>query len=278
MRIGGRTEVRDAGVAIVAAEGAARREGAAGRKRGEARNNAGDGRELAAIESGRGGEEALRVGMAWRAKDFGGQADFDEAAGVHDGDAIGDTSDDAEIVGDEEKAETHFAAEAIEELEDLALDGDVESGGGLIGDEERGIGAEGHGDHDALAKAAGKLMRELPGAKFGFGNGGAFKSGENARADGGRREGGFVSADGFGNLRADAENGIERGHGLLKDHGDAAAANGAPVGLAALGEIERRGIGEVQGSGTGDAGAEGKKAHEGEGEHGLAAAGFADET
>lgn len=278
MRIGGRTEVGNAGIAIVAAEGAARREGAAGRKSGKARNDAGNGRELAALESGRGGEEPLSIRMAGRAKDFGGEAELDEAAGVHDSDAIGDASDNAEIVSNEEKAEAHFAAKAIEKFEDLLLDGDVERRGGLVSDEERGIGAEGHGDHDALAKAAGKLMGKLLGAKFGFRDGGALESGENAGVDGGGREGGFVGADGFGDLRANAENGIEGGHGLLKDHGDAAAANGAPGGFAAIGEMEGSGIGEMQGSGAGDASAERKKTHEGEGEHGLAAAGFADEA
>ena len=46
-----------------------------------------------------------------------------------------------------------------EQVEDLRLDGDVERRGRLVGDQELGIAGERHGDHDALAHAAGELVR-----------------------------------------------------------------------------------------------------------------------
>ena len=45
------------------------------------------------------------------------------------------------------------------QIEDLRLDGDVERGGRLVGDQELGIAGERHRDHHALAHAAGELVR-----------------------------------------------------------------------------------------------------------------------
>ena len=62
-------------------------------------------------------------------------------------------------------------AEIVEEVEDLLLDGDVEGGGGLVGDEELRTIDDGHGDHDALAHASGELVGIGAGAAVGFGDG-----------------------------------------------------------------------------------------------------------
>ena len=47
----------------------------------------------------------------------------------------------------------------LEQLEDLRLGGDVERGGRLVGDDQRGLQRQRHGDHHALALAAGQLVR-----------------------------------------------------------------------------------------------------------------------
>ena len=47
----------------------------------------------------------------------------------------------------------------FDELQEFRLDSDVNGGGRLVGNQQvRGIGNR-HGDHDALALAAGKLVR-----------------------------------------------------------------------------------------------------------------------
>jgi hypothetical protein len=147
--------------------------------------------------------------MLGREKDSLRGTFFNDAPGVHNGDAIGDLGDDTEIVSDEEEREFHFAAELVEQLEDLFLDGDVKSGGGLIGDEQFGIGGESHGDHDALAKSAGELMRKLTGADLGLGDGGAFEGSVDAALQMRAGKVRFVGADGFFNLRADAHDRIQ---------------------------------------------------------------------
>ena len=46
-----------------------------------------------------------------------------------------------------------------EEVEDAGLDGDVERGGRLVGDQDVGAVGQRHGDHHPLALAAGELVR-----------------------------------------------------------------------------------------------------------------------
>ena len=53
------------------------------------------------------------------------------------------------------------ARQLLHQFEDLRLDGDVERGGRLVGDDQLGVAGQRDGDHDALAHAAGKLVRIL---------------------------------------------------------------------------------------------------------------------
>ena len=56
-----------------------------------------------------------------------------------------------------------------QQVEDLRLDGDVERGGRLVGDQQRRIAGERHGDGRALAHPAREFMRILPRAAAGSG-------------------------------------------------------------------------------------------------------------
>jgi hypothetical protein len=67
-------------------------------------------------------------------------------------------------------------------------------------------------------------MRILAGAVRGLGNGGAFERFERAAAYFITGKAWFVDANRFFDLCADADDGIERRHWLLKHHGDFAAA------------------------------------------------------
>ena len=49
--------------------------------------------------------------------------------------------------------------QAAQQLDDLALDGHVQRGGGLVGDQQLGLAGQGHGDHHALLLATRKLVR-----------------------------------------------------------------------------------------------------------------------
>ena len=92
-------------------------------------------------------------------EDLGDRALLDDLALRHDADAVGDLAHDAEVVGDEQHRHAEPRLHLGEQLQDLRLHGDVERRGRLVGDEQVGLVGERHGDHDALALAAGELVR-----------------------------------------------------------------------------------------------------------------------
>ena len=188
----------------------------------------GEGEIAAGVHGGSGGEQGAGVGVLGVVEDAVGGAVFDDPAVLHDGDAvsglIAGLGDDGEVVRDEERGEVVLRTEVAEEGEDLGLDGDVEGGGGLVGDEELGAVDEGHGDDEPLALAAGELVGVVAEAGFGGGKGDFVEGGEDAGADLGAGQVRGVDLEGFGDLAADAKDRVKGGHGLLEDHGDAASA------------------------------------------------------
>jgi len=54
----------------------------------------------------------------------------------------------------------------LRSFEDLRLDRDVERGGRFVGDEQLRPAGQRHGDHHALAHAAGEAMRMFVEARF----------------------------------------------------------------------------------------------------------------
>jgi len=196
-------------IAFGAAVSTTRSERAARWKSGELWDGAGDGNELTANDGWRSSEKALRIGMLRREKDVLCGTLFNDAPSVHDGDAMGDLGDHTEVVSNKEEGQFHFAAELVEQFEDLFLNGDIESGGGLVGDEQFGIGGEGHGNHDALAKTTGELMRKLPRADIGLGDGGSFEGGVDAALQVRSGKVRFVGAHGFFDLRANTHDRIQ---------------------------------------------------------------------
>ncbi len=201
-------------------------EGTSRRQLGDGRDRAFDGCERKGAigrKSRNCAQQAQRVGMSGRVENIGLGAELDQVAGVHDGDAIGDVRDDGEIVRDEKHRQSEFVAEVVEQVEDLLLDGDVERGGGLVGNEELRAVDDGHGDHDALPHASGELVRVAAGALLGVGDGNiahAFDSSAPSFRFGNMP----MSENRFRDLVPDTHDGVEGGHRFLENHGDARAA------------------------------------------------------
>src|SRR5580704_3437802 len=200
--VGGGDEIGYGDVARLSVESASRTECATTRQGVERGNRARNGDKLFSGEARGGAQQSFRVRMARVAQDFGGAALLDDAARVHDRDAIRDLRDDAEIVGDEKERELKFAAQFREQSKDLRLHGDVERGGGLVCNQDAGARGERHGDHHALAQAAGKLMRILARADARLRYRGAFQSSESATPDLIFKRAGLMDADSFFDLRA----------------------------------------------------------------------------
>ena len=170
--------------ADIGGETAARGEGATGGKARRVGRNAFDGDDAlgGSVKAGDGVQKAEGIGMVGTAVDRGGGTDLDGTAGVHDQNAVRVAGDDAEIVGDEDHGGARLFGEPGQELQNLGLNGDVESGRGLVGEKDLRVAAEGHGDHDALAHAAGELVRIAVEAGNGIGDAHAVEERGRARA------------------------------------------------------------------------------------------------
>ena len=99
--------------------------------------------------------------MPGRREELPGRRELDDAAEIHDADAIGDVVDDGEIVRDEQVGEAHALLQVAHQVQHLRLHRHVERRGRLVADQEFRMRGQRAGDGDALALAAGKLVRIL---------------------------------------------------------------------------------------------------------------------
>jgi hypothetical protein len=61
---------------------------------------------------------------------------LDDIASVHHDHPIGQPRHHAQVVGDPDDGHTHLFPQADHQLDDLSLDGHIQSGGWLIGDQQ----------------------------------------------------------------------------------------------------------------------------------------------
>jgi hypothetical protein len=162
------------------------------------------------------GEQFAGIAVSWLMEDEVGGAVFDELPGAHYGDVAGELRDYRKTMGDQEIGEMKFLLEFLKKQEDLGADGDVESGDGFVGNDERGTKNEGAGDADALALAARKLVRIAVHGIVGQAN-----AAEELRGAGEAivaRELWLVNCQRLRNDFADAHAGIQGSEGVLEDH------------------------------------------------------------
>jgi hypothetical protein len=92
---------------------------------------------------------------------FRGRRLFNNRAGVHHVDLVGEFRDDPQIMGDQQDAHSGRSLNLVQVIQDLTLNRDIKGGGRLIGDEQTGIAGDGHGQHDSLEHSAGHAMRVI---------------------------------------------------------------------------------------------------------------------
>ena len=120
---------------------------------------------------GDGAQQAASVGMRGRLKNIALGAKFHQIAGIHHRNPVADLRNYREIVRDEKHSQAELGAEFCQQVENLSLDGDIERGSGLVGNQQLRAIDDGHGDYDALAHAAGELVRIITGATIGVRDG-----------------------------------------------------------------------------------------------------------
>ena len=157
-------QYRRLGAAAVGRVPAARREPAAGRRVDQVRRGAGNGVQplpgLGRLLRQR-VEERLGVRVAGVGVERRRVGRLHHLARVHDRDPVRAPGDHAEVVGDHDDRHAEPLPQVVDELEDLLLDGHVERGRRLVGDEQLGLAGQRHRDHHALPHAAGELVRVL---------------------------------------------------------------------------------------------------------------------
>ena len=155
---------------------------------------------------------------------------FDNLAGVHHRHAVRHFRDHRQIVGNEQYRHATAFLQLTQQVEDLRLYRHVERGGRLVRDQQFRIAGERHGDHHALFHAARELERIFVAPPFGIGNAHRVEQFEHAPVQCRAFQIG-VAFQCFGNLCAGGHHRIEREHGFLENHRDAAPAHVAHPGL-----------------------------------------------
>ena len=111
------------------------------------------------------------------------------------------------------------------QVEDLRLDRHVERGGRLVGDQQLRVAGQRHRDHHALPHAAGQLVRILRDAPLRLGDADQAQHLDRARVAPPRASSPLMQRQRLGDLPADGQHRVERGHRLLEDHRDLVAAD-----------------------------------------------------
>ena len=141
---------------------AAWRERAAGRQAQQVGRLSRDGFEalaLANVQARQRCEQALRVRHFRRVEYLRRVPVFDHVSAVHYEHVFADFGNHAQVVRDQNNSSARFALHFVHEFENLRLDGDIERGRRLVGDQQARVARERHRDHHALTHAAGELVR-----------------------------------------------------------------------------------------------------------------------
>ena len=139
-------------------------------------------------------------------------------------------------MGDEQDGGAELGVQLLQEMKNLALDGDVEGGRRFVGDDQRRLVAEADGQHDALAHAAGELMGIALERALRRGHAHAPEQADGALMGGPPTEL-AMGPHALDDLLGDALDGIERGHRVLEDHADRAAAQPPELATTQMGNV-----------------------------------------
>src|SRR5262249_39239926 len=144
--------------------------------------------------------------------------------GIHHRHLVGHLGDHAQIVGDDDDRGVDFGLQLVDEVDDLGLDGHVEGGGRLVGDQQLGPAGQGHGDHHALAHAARELVWKIFDAQVSLGDAHTSQDLDGFGAGLGLAHA-AVLLERLHELIADTQHGVERGHRVLENHGNFVATD-----------------------------------------------------
>ena len=212
--------------------------------------------------------------MAALVEDFLSSTELDGTAGVHNHNLIGHIGDDAQVMGNHNNGVAVLLLHLLHELDNLSLNGNIQSRRGLVGNQDIGIAGKSHSDHDTLTHTAGELVRILIDALLGLGDthevqklGSALERLLLGVA--------AVQTKALAHLLADLIDRVQGGHRILEDHRDVVTAN---VLHLFLGHLEDRTAAIANVAALNLSRRHRDKTHDGHGGHGLTGAGLTDDT
>ena len=208
----------------------------------------------------------LRVG-----EDLRRRAVLDHPPGVDDRHVVGEALHDGEVVGDQHHCHPPFAPQRVQEAQDLVLDGDVESRGRLIGEEQLRLVGERDRDRDPLAHAARQLVRVLAEPLLGRRDAHLTQQVEGPSASGGLARA-AVDDHRLGDLVADPAHRIEGCQRILRHHPDRGPERPPERRVAAAQHVDAIDLHGARSRHVGQR----ERAHDRPQDHGLARAGLPD--
>ena len=157
-------------------------------------------------------------------EDLLGGGGLNDVTGVHNLHAVGHTGHHTHGVGDHHHTGTGFALEVAHQVQNLGLNGHVQSSCRLIGDEKLRVTRERHSDHHSLTHTTRELVRVLIHASFCIRNTNHLQQLDSACL------GLFlihahVEDERFADLAVDRQHRVQRGHWILEDHCDFVTAD-----------------------------------------------------
>lgn len=111
------------------------------------------------VGNGNGGKQSLSVRMHRVCEEFLVGSFLDTLSHIHNHDLVRDMFYNGKVVGYEHVGKFHFLLEIHEQVQNLSLNGYVQSTDGLVANDELGFKSQGSGDADTLTAAAVQLMR-----------------------------------------------------------------------------------------------------------------------
>ena len=198
---------------------------------------------------------------------------LDDLPRVHHRHPIGIGCHDAEIVRDQDHGHSGGRLDLLEQFQVLGLNGDVERGRRLVGDEQpRRAGKRDRARH-SLSHPAAELVGIVPQPRLGGGDPETSERLQHAFAERSAAQP-LMEPHHLAHLRADRQRGVQRRHRILQHHGDLLAAHAAHLGPGLAQQIVAL---EEHAAADDPSGRLGDQTDQGEARHRLSRSRFADE-
>src|SRR5215831_4385233 len=151
--------------AAVHAEGAPGVEPAAGGRADQVGREALDRAQplmLNRVHARHGAQQRPGVRVLWTAEDLLYRPLLHDLTGIHHDHSRAQSRNDPQVVRDHDDGRVQLLVQVTQQLQYLSLDRDVKRRGRLVGDQNRRLVGQAHGDHGALPHATAQLMRVVP--------------------------------------------------------------------------------------------------------------------